>query len=113
MRHEPTELASAIAVIGKHWRLSLTFAVLISGMVAVVTFLTKPVYEPVARIEIDPPGSEIFSLLRPGSDTNESAYVETQAQDLRSDGLAIDVIRRLNLSNTGLLVKHSLAQRAP
>lgn len=43
MRREPTELASAIAVIGKHWRLSLTFAVLISGTVAVMTFLTKPV----------------------------------------------------------------------
>jgi len=113
MRREPTELASAIAVIGKHWRLSLTFAVLISGTVAVMTFLTKPVYEPVARIEIDPPGSEIFSLLRPGSDTNESAYVETQAQDLRSDGLAIDVIRRLSLSNTSPLVNYSLAQRAP
>lgn len=113
MRHAPTELVRAIATVKKHWRLSLIFAVLFSGTCTLITFLTKPVYEPVARIEIDPPGSEIFSLQRPGSDTNESAYVETQAQDLRGDGLAIAVIRRLNLAQNSLLVSRSLAQRAP
>ncbi|PYU29037.1 MAG: hypothetical protein DMG32_01160 [Acidobacteria bacterium] len=113
MRHKPTELVRAIATVKKHWRLSLIFAVLFSGACTVIAFLTKPVYEPVARIEIDPPGSEIFSLERPGSDTNESAYVETQAQDLRGDGLAIDVIRQLNLAQNGLLVDRRLAQRVP
>jgi len=112
-QHEPPELVRTIAVLKKHWRLSLIFAVFISGTVALITFLSKPVYEPVARIEIDPPGSEIFSLQRPGSETNESAYVETQAQDLQGDGLAVDVIRRLNLVQNSELVNRRLAQRAP
>jgi len=113
MRHEPTELVSAFAILRKHWRLSLAFALLISATFTVITLLTKPVYEPVARMVIDPPGSEVFSLQRSGSDSNESAYVETQAQDLRSDGLAIDVIRRLNLANESALVGTKPDQRAP
>ena len=111
MRDEATELVRAIATIKKHWRLSLMFAVLFSGTCTVITLLTKPIYEPIARIEIDPPGSEIFSLQRPGSDINESAYVETQAQDLRGDGLLIDVIRRLNLAHDSRLVDRRLTER--
>ncbi len=95
IHREPMELVRAITVIKKHWRLSLLFAVLVSGTCTVITFLTKPIYEPVARIEIDPPGSEIFSLQRPGGDTNESAFVETQAQDLRQK------VRRWRLSAAG------------
>lgn len=112
-RNEPSELATAFAILKKQWRLSLGFAVLISGTFAAITLLTKPVYEPVARIEIDPPGSEAFSMQRQGSDVNESAYVETQAQDLRSDGLAIDVIRRLNLAHESTLVGRKLVESAP
>jgi polysaccharide biosynthesis transport protein len=86
----------AALVLRRHWKLSVLFALVVMITVALVTFLTKPVYEPTAKIEIDPPG-EIFSLENGGSMASDAEYLETQAQNLRSDHLAIDVIRSLEL----------------
>ena len=85
-----------MTVLRKHWRLSALFAGVVMATVAIVTLLIKPIYEPTARIEIDPPG-EVFSLENNGSATSDIAYLETQAQNLRSDNLALAVIRSLNL----------------
>jgi capsular exopolysaccharide synthesis family protein len=70
--------------------------------VIVVVFNMNPIYEPVARIEVDPPG-ERFSL-EGGAGGNDAEYLETQAQNLKSDTLAIDVIHRLNLDQSPGLV---------
>ena len=93
------EPVRALAIIQNHWRLSLLFGVVASSAVAAVTLLTKPVYEPTARIEIAPPGSEIFSLQGSASGFNEAAFVDTQAQALQADALAIRVIRQLKLAS--------------
>ncbi|HWC17191.1 MAG TPA: polysaccharide biosynthesis tyrosine autokinase [Terriglobales bacterium] len=89
----------ALAIIQKHWQLAVLFAVVASSAVAAVTLLTKPVYEPTARIEIAPPGSEIFSLQGSASGFNEAAFVDTQAQALKADALAIRVVRQLKLAS--------------
>ena len=85
-----------VMVLRKRWRLSALFAGGVITTVAIVTFLIKPIYEPTARIEIDPPG-EVFSLENNSSATSDTAYLETQAQNLRSDNLAVAVIRSLKL----------------
>jgi capsular exopolysaccharide synthesis family protein len=64
--------------------------------VSVVTLSLKQIYEPVARIEVDPPGEQ-FSLEGGASGGDAAEYLETQAQNLKSDKVAIDVIHRLHL----------------
>lgn len=94
-KERPAEWVRALQIIHKHWRLSALFAVVVMGTVTLVTFLTRPIYEPSATLEVDPPG-EAFSLNdRVGSGDPE--YLETQAKNLTSDKLAIAVIRKLHL----------------
>jgi polysaccharide biosynthesis transport protein len=95
----------AVRTLKRHWRLSALFAGATFALVAVATLLMKPVYESTARIEIDPPGAELFSLQATrfgGMGDNE--YLETQAQNLQSDQLAVTVIRKLRLDRNPIFV---------
>jgi succinoglycan biosynthesis transport protein ExoP len=95
-RAKTPEWILALNVLKKHWRLSALFAALVMVTVIIVTFSMRALYEPSARIEVDPPG-ETFSLDGGNGPGNDDAYVETQAQNLKSDKLAVAVIRQLNL----------------
>ena len=86
----------AISVLQKHWRLSALFAALVLVSVAGATFLSKPVYEATARIEVDPSG-EKFNLENGGAGATDAEYLETQSQVLQGDSLAIVVVRKLRL----------------
>ena len=88
-------------VMRKHWRFSALFAAVVTATVMVITYSMKPIYEPVARIEVDPPGEQ-FSL-EGGASGSDSEYLETQAQNLKSDKLAMDVIRRLHLDQSSAM----------
>lgn len=88
----------ALSVLRKRWRLAVSFAAIVTGIVALIVFFwLKPEYDPSARLEIDPPGSETFSMESNGSPPSEMQYLETQAQNLQTDDLAIAVIRKLRL----------------
>lgn len=86
----------ALGVLQKHWRLSALFAGIVMATVVGVTFLTKPVYEATTRIEVDPSG-EKFNLDNGGAGSTDAEYLETQAQVLQGDSLAMVVIRKLRL----------------
>ncbi len=101
----------ALAVLQKRWRLSAAFALAVFLTVVCVTYLTTPIYEATARIEIDPSG-EVFSL-DGNSGSNDAEYLETQAQVLQSDGVAIDVIRKLRLDQNPTLVGESKPGEKP
>jgi succinoglycan biosynthesis transport protein ExoP len=92
----------AMGVLQKHWRLSALFAGIVMVTVIGVTFLTRPVYEATARIEIDPSG-EKFSL-EGGAGVIDAEYLETEAQVLQGDRLAIAVIRKLRLDQNPALM---------
>ena len=94
-----------LSILRKHWRISVLFAAVLMVTAVVVTFSMKPIYEPVARIEVDPPGEQ-FSL-EGGSSGSDSEYLETQAQNLKSDQLAMDVIHRLHLDQGDVTVARS------
>jgi polysaccharide biosynthesis transport protein len=80
-----------------HWRLSAICAALVFFTVTVVAFTQKPVYEPTATVEIDPPGVEPFSQAPQVSDSDDTEYLATQAKNMESDELAVAVIRSLHL----------------
>jgi capsular exopolysaccharide synthesis family protein len=96
------EWLHALNIVRKHWRLSALFVGVVMLTVVLITFSLAPVYEPVARIEVDPPG-ETFSL-EGGNAATDAEYLETQAQNLKSDRLAVDVIRRLHLDQNPAIV---------
>jgi polysaccharide biosynthesis transport protein len=89
-------------ILRKHWRLSSVFSIVVFLTVVAVTYFTRPVYEATARMEIDPSG-ETFSLDGSAGAT-DAEYLETQAQVLQSGGVAVDVIRKLQLDQNPELV---------
>jgi polysaccharide biosynthesis transport protein len=98
------EWLRALEVLRKHWHLSALFAAAVICSVIVVTFSIKPVYAPVAQLEVDPPG-ETFSLDGGNQGYSDSEYLETQAKNLKSDSLAVNVIRRLHLDQNPAFVR--------
>lgn len=93
---------NAAEVLRKHWRFSAIFALVVMVTVTTVTLLTTPTYEAKSRVEIDPPG-EVFSL-DGNSAASDAEYLETEAQVLQTDNLAVDVIRTLHLDQNPELV---------
>ena len=99
------DLERAFRIVYKNWRYAAVFALTVLSVVTIVSFKMKDIYEPIARLEIDPPGSEVLSmkdLLSGGM--NDQDYLETQARILQSDELAVEVIRTLRLEQNGELV---------
>jgi succinoglycan biosynthesis transport protein ExoP len=90
----------AVRVVRKNRR----FALLLAGSLTLGTvlgaFLLKNVYQPTARLEIDPLSSGIKTLheIEDLSSNENQDYLETQAQILQSDALAVSVIRTLHLA---------------
>lgn len=62
-----------------------------------VTVLMKPMYAPIARVEIDPPGDELFSMEDRGRADAGPDYLETQARNMQSDELLVSVMRQMQL----------------
>lgn len=97
------EWVMALSVLRKHWKLSAIFAAVVLLTTIVVTISMRTIYEPSARIEVDPPG-ETFSLEGANSGTSDAEYLETQSKNLKNDKLAIAVIRKLHLDQNPDLV---------
>jgi succinoglycan biosynthesis transport protein ExoP len=94
-----------------YWRTSAIFAGAVMFVVLLLTFLLKPVYESSARVEIDPPGAEMFSLdSRMGPETGAD-YIETQARNMQSDALLISVVRQLRLDQVPEFTEPSMVSR--
>jgi len=89
-----------LSILQKHWRLAALFGGCVFVGVTIATLLTKPVYEPVVTLEIDPPGTQAFSLERGGEGSDDAQYLETQAKTLQSDELALAVIHTLSLDHS-------------
>jgi polysaccharide biosynthesis transport protein len=99
----------SLDILAKHWRLSAIFSIAVFLTVVCVTYFTRPVYEATARMEIDPSG-ETFSLDGSAGAT-DAEYLETQAQVLQSGGVAVDVIRKLQLDQNPELVSDASSEQ--
>jgi polysaccharide biosynthesis transport protein len=110
-RRTPTDWQRAVGVLSNQWRTIVIFVVVVSGLVAAVTLAMRPVYEPEGKLQIDPPGSEVFSLDAAGAGLIDAEYISTEAQKLQTDDLALATIAELHLDRnseiTGKLPTHS------
>jgi polysaccharide biosynthesis transport protein len=103
----------AVRVIRKNRVFAVVFAAVVTGAIAAAVFLMKDVYQPTARIEVDPPssGMKALEIEWNASSENDVDYLETHAQMLQADSLAISVIRTLHLDkNPDFIGKKALAQ---
>jgi capsular exopolysaccharide synthesis family protein len=106
------DILKAWETLKKHWRLSAVFAASVIFAVTLVTVLTKPVYAPTARLEIDPPGAELFSMEGRNGGDSAPEYLETQARNLQSEELQIVVLRQLSLDQNPEFTRQGVASRA-
>jgi len=95
-RHTVSDWRRVWAILSKQWRWSVLFAAIVIAAVTGATLAMKPVYEPEGQLQIDPPGSEVFSLNTAGGGL-DSEYIATEAQKLQTDDLALATIRALHL----------------
>lgn len=86
-------------VFQRHWRAASLLAAMVVIIVTAATLLMRPIYEPEGRLEIDPPGTEVFSLQNSGTADGNTAYLATEAQKLQTSALALAAIRALRLDN--------------
>jgi len=112
-RRTPTDWQRAVGVLSNQWRTVVIFAVIVVAVVTAATLAMRPVYEPEGKLQIDPPGSEVFSLDAAGAGHIDAEYISTEAQKLQTDDLALAMIAELHLDRnpeiTGKLPIHSLA----
>jgi capsular exopolysaccharide synthesis family protein len=94
---EVSDAARLWSKLRKHWKLSALFAVTLFMAVATITVTTKPTYEPVAQLEVDPQGTELFNSPNATSEAGSDQYLGTATRKLQSDELAVAVIRKLHL----------------
>ena len=102
---------TALGIVRKHWGLFMLFAGIVFLTVAAGTLLMKPVYEPTARLEIDPPGPELVTVGNSISGEGTHEYLDTEAKNLESDELAVSVIRSLQLDRNPDFVSGSMANK--
>jgi succinoglycan biosynthesis transport protein ExoP len=106
IRRVPSDWVRALRVLSKEWRTAALFAITVTAIITCATFMMKPVYESEGRLQIDPPGSEVFSLDAAGAGLIDSDYINTEAQKLQTDDLALATIQALHLDSN-----HEIAGR--
>ncbi len=108
-RRTPTDWQRALGVLANQWRTAVGFAVIVVAAVTAATLAMRPVYEPEGKLQIDPPGSEVFSLDAAGAGLIDAEYISTEAQKLQTDDLALATIAALHLDrNPEITGKHPI-----
>lgn len=96
----------AVRVLRKNRLFALIFTGILTLGIVSAAFSMRDVFQPVARLEIDPLNSGIKTLqeIEDVRGTDNQDYLETQAQILQSNALAIRVIRALRLDRNSEFV---------
>ena len=102
----------ALNVLRKEWRWSAVFALAVILVVTAATLLMRPVYESEGRLQIDPPGAEVFSLDASSAGLVDSEYINTEAQKLQTTDLALATIRELHLDTNPEIMGEAPLRRA-
>jgi polysaccharide biosynthesis transport protein len=103
----------AVRVLRKNQHFVLLLAASLICATVIAAFLLKNEYEPKATINVDPLSSGIKTLheIEESSTADTPDYLDTQAQILEGQGLAISVIRALQLDkNSEFVTKREFAK---
>jgi succinoglycan biosynthesis transport protein ExoP len=103
----------AARILRKNRRFALIFAAAMTLAIIVGALMIRDTYQPIAQLEIDPLSSGIKALpeIEQSNQPDNGEYLETQAQILQSDALAVSVIRALHLDrNPEFVSKKDLAK---
>jgi polysaccharide biosynthesis transport protein len=94
-----TNLLDHLIVLRKHQWMILTFLVTVVTIVTIASFKMKPVYVASARVEVDPEGENPLPFQDDALEqyVDLDNYIETQTTIIRSETLAMDTIRSLDL----------------
>ncbi len=99
---------NSLAIWWKHRRPAIAFAVLVLAGVICASALMTPIYEPIAVVEISPPGTEQFAIQAGSPAITDPFYLETQSKNLQNDLLAVGVIRKLRLNENKTFMQPGL-----
>jgi succinoglycan biosynthesis transport protein ExoP len=100
-------------IVRRHWRPSLAFLLGLEAIVLLVVLALHTTYQSTATLEISPAVSENVGLRDSSPITpTQQDYLDTQSEILRSDYLAIKVIRDLNLDHNTTFYSPNLISRA-
>ena len=100
-------LSDLLRPLRKHWFFAAVCAVIMASLAVagtIIAYKRFPTYEADVRLQVDPPGSETFSMAVTSNGPPDLDYVDTQAQVLKSDELAVDVIRGLHLDHNPQII---------
>ncbi len=86
-------------------------ATLIYVAMLLFVWAVPAVFESTSKIIVNPPGSETFSLVMTPQKPSEPDDIETQAEVLRSDNLALKVVRTLRLDRHPMILNKSYLER--
>jgi succinoglycan biosynthesis transport protein ExoP len=99
-------------ILRRHWKPSLAFLLGIEAILVLVVILLNDSYQATATLEIAPAVSENVALRDTSPITpTQQDYLDTQSEILRSDYLAIKVIRDLNLDHNTTFYSPNLVAR--
>jgi polysaccharide biosynthesis transport protein len=100
-------------ILRRHWKPSLAFVLGLEAILLLVVIFLHTSYQSTATLEISPVVSEQVGLRDTSPITpTQQDYLDTQSEILRSDYLAIKVIRDLNLDHNTTFYSPSLIGRA-
>lgn len=99
-RLDRPEWLRIVDIVTNHVWAVILFTITVFATAVTYSLMMKPIYEPEARVEVDPPGAEVFSLQGNQNGGAATDYMETQAQNLKSDELSVEVIRKLHLDQS-------------
>lgn len=99
-------------ILRHHWKPALALVVGIQAVLLVVVLLLHNSYEAHATLEISPARADAVTLRDSSPITpTQQDYLDTQSEILRSDYLALKVIRDLNLSTNSTFASPDLLNR--
>jgi polysaccharide biosynthesis transport protein len=100
-------------ILRRHWKPSLAFLLGLEAILLMVVLLLHTSYQSTATLEISPAMSENVGLRDTSPITpTQQDYLDTQSEILRSDYLAIKVIRDLNLDHNATFYSPNIVTRA-
>ena len=88
---------TVIGVVRRQFLIILAVAPLVVGLAAFYLFTTPPLYSADAKIMIDPGKSRLFPQSSFGADPIDSVTVDSQIEVLKSENLALSIIKTLHL----------------